>query len=46
MSPKKVAIAGSTGYIAGELLKELKDYQILKLIRKDFLPDRQQLDDK
>jgi uncharacterized protein (TIGR01777 family) len=46
MSPKKVAITGSTGYIAGELIKELKDYEIIRLIKEDFKLDKQQLSEK
>jgi uncharacterized protein (TIGR01777 family) len=46
MSPKKVAITGATGYIAGELIKELKDYEIIRLIREDFKLDKQQLSEK
>jgi uncharacterized protein len=43
MSLKKVAIAGSTGYIAGELINELKDYEIIKLVKEDFQLDKKQL---
>ena len=46
MSPKKVAIAGSTGYLAGELMKEMKDCEIIKLVREDFQLDSRQLADK
>jgi NAD dependent epimerase/dehydratase family enzyme len=46
MSPKKVAIAGSTGYLAGELMKELKDYEIIKLVREDFHLDNRLLAEK
>jgi uncharacterized protein (TIGR01777 family) len=46
MSPKKVAITGSTGYIAGELINALKDYEIVRLKKEDFKLDKQQLSEK
>jgi uncharacterized protein (TIGR01777 family) len=46
MSTKKVTITGSTGYLAGELMKELKEYEIIKLIREDFQLDKKQLAEK
>lgn len=36
MNTKKIAIAGSTGFIAGELKKELIEYEIISLVRNDF----------
>lgn len=46
MSHKKIAITGSTGYLAGELMKELKDCEIIKLVREDFHLDSKHLADK
>ena len=46
MNSKKIAIAGSTGFIAGELIKELKEYEIIKLVRDDFSLNREQLTEK
>jgi len=46
MNSKKIAIAGSTGFIAGELIKELKEYEIIKLVRNDFSLNREQLAEK
>jgi hypothetical protein len=41
-----IAIAGSTGFIAGELIKNLAEYEIIRLTRKDFLLNTKQLADK
>jgi hypothetical protein len=46
MNVKKIAIAGSTGFIAGKLIKELKEYEIIHLIRNDFYQSNEQLAEK
>jgi len=46
MNSKKIAIAGSTGFIAGELVKGLKEYDIINLVRDDFFLKREELAEK
>jgi hypothetical protein len=43
MNSQIIAIAGYTGFIAGELIKNLKEYNIIKLKRDDFFLKSEQL---
>jgi len=46
MNPMKIAIAGSTGFIAGELIRELHNYEIIKLARNDLFLIKEKLAEK
>lgn len=46
MDCKVIAIAGSTGFIAGELMHSLKEFEIIRLTRNDFLLNHNQLAEK
>jgi uncharacterized protein len=46
MNSKIIAIAGSTGFIAGELIKNLKEYEIIRLKRDVFSLNNEQLASK
>lgn len=46
MNSKIIAIAGSTGFIAGELMKNLQEYQIIRIKRDDFSLNGEQLASK
>ena len=46
MNPMKIAIAGSSGFIAGELIREFNNYEIIKLVRNDFSLIKEELAEK
>ena len=46
MKSNTIAVAGSTGFIAGELIKNLKEHQIIKLKRDDFSLNDEQIASK
>jgi len=46
MKNKVIAISGSTGFIAGHVIKTLKEYEFIKITRQEFTGDQKGLREK
>ncbi len=46
MQKNVIAITGSTGFIASHLMKELKEYEFIKITREDFKREQKELKEK